>query len=141
MFARLAVWRFGKSRRDPLGPLGERHAAKYLKARGYRILGRNVRVRAGEADIVCRDPDGKTIVVVEVKARRRYAGQAGASAVIAPEEAVHADKRRRLGAISRSLARLNGWERSPMRIDVVAVEWDAGAAKAVVRHHRNAVRA
>lgn len=142
VFARCGV-HLRHSQRDPLGPLGERHAAKYLKTQGYRVLGRNVRVRAGEADIVCRDPDGTTIVIVEVKARRRRAGQPGASAVIAPEAAVHAAKRRRLAAIARSLARLNGWDRSPMRIDVVAVEWvESGSDSApVVRHHRDAVRA
>lgn len=48
------------------GRIGERQAAAYLRERGYRIVERNVRMRAGEIDLVaCR---GGSIVFVEVKA-------------------------------------------------------------------------
>ena len=45
-------------------------AAWYLQAKGYRILQRNYRTPMGEIDLVAKD--GKTLVFVEVKARRSY---------------------------------------------------------------------
>jgi putative endonuclease len=53
-----------------VGNLGEEIAANYLTARGYRILERNFRCKGGEVDIVARDPADKSLVFIEVKARR-----------------------------------------------------------------------
>ncbi|GJL67278.1 MAG: hypothetical protein NPIRA05_22490 [Nitrospirales bacterium] len=50
------------------GETAESLAAQHLKKKGYRILGRNVRLYGGELDVIARD--GKTLVFVEVKARR-----------------------------------------------------------------------
>ncbi|MEO0501369.1 MAG: YraN family protein [Pseudomonadota bacterium] len=50
------------------GRRAETLAAWYLRLKGYRILGRRLRTRGGEIDIVARR--GRTIVFVEVKARR-----------------------------------------------------------------------
>lgn len=127
-------------RRDPLGPAGERAAARYLRRRGYRVLARNLHTVAGEADLVCEAPDHHTIVLVEVKARRRIAGQPQQSAEMAPEASVTAAKRRKLVAIARTLARLNKWEDRPMRIDVVAVERRDTRPRWSVRHLEDAVR-
>lgn len=49
------------------GREGERRAEAYLRASGYRIAGRNVRLPDGEIDFVC--VDGATLVFVEVKSR------------------------------------------------------------------------
>lgn len=68
---------------------GEDAAARYLRAAGFLIVGRNVRGPAGEIDIVARD--GDTLVFIEVKARR---SRAYGSAL----GAVDARKRRRLRA-------------------------------------------
>ena len=128
-------------RRDPLGPAGERAAARYLRRRGYRVLGRNIQTDAGEADLVCEAPDRQTIVIVEVKTRRRTAGQPIRSAETLPEASVTAEKRRKLAAIARTLARLNQWGRRPLRIDVVAVErTDARIRHWRIRHLPDAVR-
>ena len=51
-----------------LGELGEEIAARHLASRGWRILGRRVRTRAGEADLVVRS--GRVLAVVEVKTGR-----------------------------------------------------------------------
>jgi putative endonuclease len=53
-----------------VGNQGEEIAANYLTARGYRILERNFRCKGGEVDIIARDPGDKSLVFVEVKARR-----------------------------------------------------------------------
>lgn len=115
-----------------LGRLGEREAWRYLRARGYRLLGRNVRVPMGEADLVCETPDGAGVVVVEVKSRAR--GVSERSDAIPPEAAVTPEKRRRLHAIAAHLRKCNGWQERPVRVDVVAVEFDA-QGRATLRHH------
>ncbi|HQY60301.1 MAG: YraN family protein [Myxococcales bacterium] len=75
--------RAGKS----LGRAAEDAASDHLVARGFLILGRNVRIGPLELDIVARD--GALVALVEVRARREGA-LVGALASITPE------KRRRL---------------------------------------------
>jgi Holliday junction resolvase-like predicted endonuclease len=110
-----------------------------LKRAGYRVLGRNLRLRVGEADLVCLAPDRSTLVVVEVKTRLRGTARSVLGETVAPEASVHEHKRRKLMAVARGLVRANGWEKRAVRIDVVAVEWPAGGGKPVVRHHEGAV--
>ncbi|HEY0282391.1 MAG TPA: YraN family protein [Rhizomicrobium sp.] len=50
------------------GRHGETLAALLLRCKGYRILGRRVRTRAGEIDLVAKSPSG-IVCFVEVKAR------------------------------------------------------------------------
>jgi putative endonuclease len=61
-----------------LGAEGERAAAEFLKARGYRILDRNYRTKLGEIDLIAEE--GQTLVFVEVKVRLndRFGGPAAA---------------------------------------------------------------
>ena len=101
-----------------LGRAGERRAARCLKRRGYRVLGRNVRVNVGEADLVCEAPDERTIVIVEVKTRR-----ADVAKTFAPETAVNPAKARKLIQVAQSLIKQNAWHDRPVRIDVVGVVW------------------
>ncbi len=106
------------------GRLSERAAARFLKRQRYRIIGTNVRTVQGEADLVAIAPDRETIVIAEVKSRRRAPDQPARSAAMAPETAVDSDKRRRLQRVARHLARANGWHDRKLRIDVLAVEID-----------------
>src|SRR3989442_5688306 len=64
--------------RSVLGEEGERAAARFLEARGYRILERNYRTRRGEIDLIAED--GRILVFVEVKVRLddRFGGPAAA---------------------------------------------------------------
>lgn len=107
--------------REPknLGRAGEACAARWLRRRGYRVLGRNVHVGVGEADIVCLAPDRRTIVIVEVKTRRARGDEAG----FAPEVAVGAAKRRKLEQVAQALIKKKNWTDRPVRIEAVAVEW------------------
>lgn len=122
-----------------LGRRGERLAARTFTKAGYRILGRNVRLRVGEADLVCLAPDRTTIVIVEVKTRGRGEGLSAMGQTMPPEASVHAAKRRKLLAVSKALARANGWESRCIRIDVVAIEWPRDGSRPVIRHHPGAV--
>lgn len=135
LLARLGAGGAGEPQSRKLGRAGERLAARHLRALGYRILGRNVKVKIGEADIVAEAPDRKTIVIVEVKTRSRGSNRSLLGEVVAPEASVHQTKRRKLRAIARVLVNANGWRDRPVRIDVVAIEWPQGQRKPELRHH------
>ncbi len=117
-----------------IGAWGEREAERALKSKGFAIIGRNVVTDAGEADLVCRDPDGRTMVVVEVKSRvvREECG------LYKPEVAVDRAKRRRLLGVARLLRAANGWRDRGVRVDVVAVE--RIGERVAIRHHEGVVR-
>lgn len=121
---------------DPVGRLGEDVAARHLREKGFRLLGRNLRLSFGEVDILAEDPDGTTVVLVEVKTRRVDPDHRTPPA----EAAITADKSRKLVALASALKRLNRWQDRPMRIDVIAVDLAEGGP-AAVRHHPNAVKA
>lgn len=149
------------SRRDPLGPEGEDIAAKFLRSHGYRILGRNLRVKraraagsgvvsvaGGEADLLALAPDRRTIVLVEVKTRTVNAADAAPGQVTAPppEASVGVVKQEKLRRILRSLIAANGWRSRPCRIDVVAIELPRASTRQqgarripIIRHHVGAV--
>ncbi len=94
------------------GRLAEAAAGDYLAARGYRVVGRNLRRGRGELDLVAWD--GGILVFVEVRGRAP-----GACAL--PEETVDPRKRARL--VSAAEAYLAGLDAAPpCRFDLVAVE-------------------
>ena len=97
---------------DPhqLGKLGEHIAARYLRRWGYKILERNYRTAAGEADLVCVKDD--TVVLVEVKTRL------GADAL--PEDAITAEKIRKYRRITLDYLRTHEWFES-VRLDAPAI--------------------
>ena len=99
------------------GRYAEDLAAAHLAAHGLLLLARNVRCRAGEIDLVCRD--GVVLVLVEVRQRVRpdFGGALGS---------VGALKRRKLIRAARFLLRSRpAWARSMVRFDVVGVQGNA----------------
>lgn len=104
-------------------------AARYLKKLGYRILEKNYRTGLGEIDIIARDK--KTLVFVEVKARRSYRfGN--------PKAAVTPQKQRKISMVALSYLKATGQERARARFDVVAVTAHAGEEEPVVEIIKNA---
>lgn len=100
-----------------LGARAEALAARYLEERGYRVVARNFRCPAGEADLIARD--GDEWVVVEVRARR--GGRLGT-----PEESLDRRKFARLAAVAAWFLARAGRPEDAFRIDLVAVEWPGG---------------
>ena len=95
-----------------LGKAGEDLACRELRRRGYAVVARRYRTRAGEIDIVASD--GATIVFVEVKTRRT-------SRFGTPQEAVTWRKCARLRAMAADYLARRGLSDSPCRFEVVAV--------------------
>ncbi|MEM0983886.1 MAG: YraN family protein [Planctomycetota bacterium] len=118
---------------EPLGPWGEREAARFLKKHRYRVLDRNVRSMIGEADLLCLAPDRRTHVVVEVKTRRDTTGDRK------PEAAITAKKSAKLRRLVETIARQRGLTDVPWRIDVVAVSVQGDQVD--IRHYVAAVTA
>ena len=95
-----------------LGTALEAHAARYLQSRGLALLGRQLRFRRGEIDLLMRD--GETLVFVEVRYRRHAQWGDGA-------ESVNRQKRARLRhAAMALLARRPELGGGPCRFDVMA---------------------
>jgi len=109
--------------RAELGRLGEDLACRELERRGYAIVQRRFRTRAGEMDIVARD--GATLVFLEVKARR---GERCGP----PVEAVTWRKRLRLVRIAQHYLALHGGADGPCRFDIVAVAVGPGRTEVEV---------
>lgn len=119
-----------RGNRTRLGRSGERLAAVWLEARGYRIVGRNWRCAYGELDLIAEDRD--ELVFVEVKTRR-------GERMGAPEEAVTRVKRRRLVTSALAYLAAEGAEDRPYRIDVIAVELAPNGTLLAVRHYPRSV--
>jgi len=96
----------------PLGKRGEDIAAKALRRRGYKLLGRNVQLGRNEVDLIARD--GDTIVFVEVKTRR-------SAGVAEPEDNITMEKQKRLSRAARIYMDRDNDPHAYYRFDVVSV--------------------
>jgi putative endonuclease len=111
----------GRERLD-YGEHGEDRAARALRARGYRIVERNFRCKAGELDLVARDRDD-TLVFVEVRTRAddRFGGALSA---------VGFHKQRQVTRVARVYLALRKPHVTTCRFDVVAI---TGADLVIIR--------
>jgi putative endonuclease len=101
-----------RTNRTILGRVGEAAASAWLSARGYQVLGQNVRTRFGEIDLVVRE--GEVMVFVEVKTRR-------GSGFGHPADAIGPRKQRRLTRLAAAYLHHHRMDGASVRFDVVAV--------------------
>ena len=111
-----------------VGKRGEQIAQTHLRRNGYLILGRNIRCRGGEIDIIARDIDG-VLVFCEVKTLKKGSD-------LMPEDNVTKSKIRKMKQAAREYLSTHidaetgaGW-----RIDVCAVILDTVP---MIRYYRN----
>ncbi len=96
------------------GAEGEAIAAAFLRARGYIIMERNFRCRAGEIDVIALAPDA-AIVFCEIRTRRsRRQGSA--------LESVTPAKQHRVAHVAEHYVTRHHLHAHAIRFDVVAVE-------------------
>jgi len=110
-----------------LGRLGERRAAWFYRLRGYTIVARNVRLPAGEIDLIVRR--GTTTVIAEVKTRQSLSAGEG-------HESVDRRKRERLIRLGDQYA-----TRHPevyLRYDILSLYWNGWRFR--VDHYQDAFR-
>ena len=96
------------------GDLGEEIAANFLITVGYKILERNFRCKGGEVDIIARDPEDKSLVFVEVKARRDLSYGV-------PQLAVTPFKQRQISKAALTWLSKNRLHDTNARFDVIAI--------------------
>jgi len=116
-----------KTEKRITGDKGEEEACEFLVSKGYKILGRNVKLVCGEVDILAQDK--KSIVIVEVKSVR---GSGFGSA----QELVRFKKQNKLKQLARALEQK--YPNQTIRIDVVGVEFGLDG-EAQIEHLVNAV--
>lgn len=120
----------GSSSHFQVGIWGEQLAERHLRKKGYRILGRRVRIgKHDELDIVARKDD--VLVFLEVKTKSD-------DAVLRPLASIDQRKRLALARAAREyIQRLNN---PPIyyRFDVIEVVGDKG--KAAIHHIEYAIR-
>jgi putative endonuclease len=104
--------RSSKQAAERRGRRGELLASLILLAKGYRILGRRVRTRLGEIDLVARSPGG-VICFIEVKARDAF--------VDAVEALMPRQQARIARAAEHFLAQRPGLRAREVRFDTITV--------------------
>lgn len=119
------------SNKRNFGDIGERTAARYLKNKGYEIIGMNYQNsfgrRLGEIDIIAKDKN--EIVFVEVKTRemKKYENTL-------PEENITRGKLRKLAKIGNSYLKQHNLYKCDYRFDAVSVWLDLDEKRAKIKH-------
>lgn len=111
-------------KRKSLGSYGEQKALNFLKKKGYKLLGQNIRLFCGEIDLLMTDK--KTLVVVEVKTKSNL--DFGL-----PQEMVNFRKQKKLLQLAKVL--MQKYPDKNIRIDVVSIDESSG----IIDHIINAV--
>lgn len=110
------------------GLRSEAVAVRWVEALGWRVVGRNVRYRVGELDIVAWDNARTQWVFVEVRSRYR-------AAAVRAEDTVLFGKQVRLARAARRWMAAHASTRDSARFDVIAVD---GKRARVIAHHKGA---
>ncbi|GIQ68663.1 UPF0102 protein [Xylanibacillus composti] len=98
-----------------LGDAGERSAAAFLAARGYRLLEQNWRCRSGELDIIAEK--GARLIFVEV--RTRQSDRKGTAA-----ESVDVRKQWKLRQLAQIYLQQSRRQEEQVQFDVLALMWN-----------------
>ena len=122
-----------------IGRLGEDLAAKYLKKKGYRIVG--VRVHAGNSELDLIATKADTLVFAEVKTRTVKTDE---DALTRPADAVNSSKITYLIRGANRFCRENADKYASFfkRFDIIEVYLEKKGARTVckeIRHFENAI--
>jgi putative endonuclease len=123
--------------RQRTGRIGERIAAEYLAASGWRLVGRNVRPPGGgELDLIALD--GSTLVFLEVKTLRggNLAGPERAVLAIGPRKQLQVRRLARAWLAERPETAPVGFR--AIRFDAIGVELGPNGSPPRLEHLRGA---
>ncbi len=113
-----------------VGDRFERMAGKWLANRGFRLIYRNFRCKAGELDIIALDHGVVVFVEVRARTRSRYAGAAAS---------VDTRKQARLIRASQLFLQQHPqWSKHPCRFDVITYDQPQSGADIAPRWIRGA---
>lgn len=128
-----------EAKRGQLGRFGEDIAARYLKKKGYRIVG--VRVHAGNSELDLIATKADTLVFAEVKTRTV---NNGVSSLTRPADAVNSSKITYLIRGANRFCRENADKYASFfkRFDIIEVYLEKKGARTVckeIKHFENAI--
>ncbi len=109
-----------------VGMQGEDAAARFLRRKGYSIIGRNVKTFVGEIDIVAKR-DSFTIFI-EVKARKT-------ESLGPPYLSITNKKKRKLIQCALCYLKMKDIQDVPWSIDVISVEFDESSGRIKKMEH------
>lgn len=120
------------ARHNDLGRWGEETAADFLTRQGYVVLERDWRYGRSKVDIdlVCKSPDGRAVVFVEVKTR-------AAEELLDPEDAVDVKKIRHIGRAAHEYVTMHDIVEE-LRFDIIAIVGSPEAANTEINHIEDA---
>ena len=98
---------------NELGKWGEDEAVAFLQEQGYIIVDRDWKIGKRDLDVLAYSPDGKMLVVVEVKTRSTHDYQQ-------PEEAVDSRKMRNLAIAANAYVKENKIDKL-LRFDIISI--------------------
>ncbi len=115
-------------RQKLLGRFGERMADAYLRRHQYQILAANFQTRAGEIDLIARDPDGQ-LVFFEIKTREGDDHGLG-------EEAIQESKTRKMRCAALAYLSSHGSEEDAenYRFDALVLTLNSFQKNMAIRH-------
>ena len=125
------IWR---TWRRWFGQRSERRAARFLRGQGYRILAANVADTRGELDLIALDPDGNTLVVVEVRSTSNTDPMRAA-------QTINLAKQTKLTQATLRFLKRRHLLNHPVRFDVIAIAWPNPDCEPVIVHLRQAFEA
>lgn len=111
--------------RKQLGKFGEDLAVSFLKQKGFKILGQNLRFRFGEIDILAEEKEDIVLVEVKMKSSDEF-GE--------PVEEIDYFKKRKLKQLAQAISQK--YPDRNIRIDVVGVK---AGKKPAIEHIEGAV--
>jgi putative endonuclease len=115
--------------KQSLGRWGEERAAEYLEAKGYEILGRNIRTESGEIDLLARQED--QLIFVEVKTRTSQDfGH--------PEESITQLKQQHMTDAAQNYLQSHPEQDGDWRVDVISITRRANQPPEII-HIENAL--
>ena len=102
-----------------IGQAGERHAAQYLRRKGYHIITLQERDFLGELDIIAFDKSSSTLVFVEVKTL--CSSKPGH-----PADKVDFRKQQKITRAALRYLKRNNLLGARARFDVISIRWPYG---------------
>ncbi len=118
-----------------IGNKGEKVAANYLLAQGYKLLEANYfndkGYQWGEIDLIVKNKQGD-IIFVEVKTRKNFKTENNDD--IVPEENIGNAKIIKIQKLAWLFLKENGWEEKKWRIDAVGVIFNYVNRKISIKH-------
>ncbi len=127
------MFRGGTTNEKSLGRLGEDLAVEYLVGLGHKILGRNIREKFGEIDVLAVGRDG-TIHFVEVKTiSAGYADHSG----MEPEDNLSRSKLQKMKKMADWYMGVHPELAGDYQLDLVAIKMEEKSGENLVRFYPN----